>query len=119
MDTTGWTDASGKTCAQAICGDTVFKGLSSKQACCQCGGGHRAATPFTYYVAPTVLYATSITGFPVPRTASHYTINEGCKLVEYGLAIDGAARIHVGVHISLYYIGASQRFATGSWSIYK
>ena len=27
--------------------------------------------------------------FPVPRTAIHYTINEDCKLLEHGLAIDG------------------------------
>ena len=95
MDTPGWTDASGKTCARAICGDTAFKGLSSKQACCRCGGGQRAATPFTYYVAPTFLYATSITGFPVPRTASHYTIDGDCKLLDYGLTIDGDAHMWI------------------------
>eukprot|EP00439_Symbiodinium_sp_Y106_P040167 s4980_g4.t3 len=90
VDTPGWTNLDGENCIQAVCSDTAYYGLSSKQACCGCGGGQRAATPFTYYVAPTVLYATSITGFPVPRTASNYTINEDCKLLEHGLAIDGA-----------------------------
>ena len=89
VDTPGWTNLDGENCIQAVCSDTAYYGLSSKQACCGCGGGQRAATPFTYYVAPTVLYATSITGFPVPRTAIHYTINEDCKLLEHGLAIDG------------------------------
>ncbi|CAE7235488.1 TRPT1 [Symbiodinium sp. CCMP2592] len=90
VDTPGWTNLDGENCIQAVCSDTAYYGLSSKQACCGCGGGQRAATPFTYYVAPTVLFATSITGFPVPRTARNYTINEDCKLLEHGLAINGA-----------------------------
>ena len=48
------------------CSDALYDVLSSSQACCKCGGGHRAATPFTYYVAPVALHSFEVDGFPVP-----------------------------------------------------
>ena len=51
------------------------------------------ATQFTYYVAPVVLGATTIVGFPVPRTATQYAINKDCELLEHGMTIDADSRL--------------------------
>ncbi|CAK9022469.1 unnamed protein product [Durusdinium trenchii] len=92
MDFT-WENKEGQNCYEISaesCGGEKFKGFSSNEACCHCGGGHRAATPFTYYVGPTVLGASEIVGHPVPRTGSKYSVNQECELVKYGLTIDAS-----------------------------
>ena len=33
--------------------------------------------------------ATSVLGYPVPRTAAHYFLNDDCELLEYGLTVSG------------------------------
>ena len=58
------------------------------EACCKCSGGHREAAPFTYFVAPIVLGATSVTGYPVPRTSYSYYVDEACDLLLHGFRLD-------------------------------
>ncbi|CAE7705396.1 unnamed protein product [Symbiodinium sp. KB8] len=91
VDTPGWTTVSGANCFDSgtSCNDTLVDGLSSDEACCKCGGGQKEATQFAYYVAPVVLGSTTIVGYPVPRTATKYSINKGCTLLEHGMAING------------------------------
>ena len=91
IDMPGW-QLGTDTCYSASCADEKVKGFSSNEACCKCGGGHRAATPFTYFVGGIVLGAdaSTVVGYPIPRTASHYLLNEDCELTKYGLTIDGA-----------------------------
>ena len=118
VDTPGWTTVSGANCFDSgtSCNDTLVDGLSSDEACCKCGGGQKAAclmhlqcgvkpqrlpllprsqeaTQFAYYVAPVVLGSTTIVGYPVPRTATKYSINKGCTLLEHGMAINGDSRL--------------------------
>jgi len=93
VDTPGWTDIDGQTCydlQENGCEDKPYRGLSSNQACCKCGGGHRAATAFMYVVQPLVLFAQEVYGQPVPRTASRYSVNPECQLAKYGLTINGS-----------------------------
>ena len=93
MDVVAWTDAAGLSCSAltspSACTSVRVNQYSSMEACCQCGGGHRAGTAFTYYVGPAVLGAPSIVGHPVPRTATNYMLNEGCELLKHGLTISG------------------------------
>eukprot|EP00438_Fugacium_kawagutii_P012908 Skav224012 [mRNA] locus=scaffold2932:106014:109599:+ [translate_table: standard] len=82
-----WKNKEGFRCYEiSTCDDVKFKGLSSNEACCHCGGGHRAATPFTYFVNATAVGASSIEGFPVPRTASKYSLDkDGTLNTKYGI----------------------------------
>jgi len=92
VDTPGWATTDGHNCASSEtdgCSDALYDGLSSSQACCKCGGGHRAATPFTYYVAPVALHSFEVDGFPVPRTAEKYSVDKDCQLLEHGMTING------------------------------
>ena len=75
----GWTDKYGRNCWHAlVCSAEKSGGFSSQEACCKCGGGHRAGTPFTYYVGPLVigLESDDVIGHPVPRTAASYAVDK-------------------------------------------
>ncbi|CAK9083111.1 unnamed protein product [Durusdinium trenchii] len=89
-----WENKEGQNCYSLVesdsCDDEKFKGFSSNEACCHCGGGHRTATPFTYFVGATVVGATEIVGHPVPRTASKYSVDKDCELAKYGLTIEAS-----------------------------
>ena len=89
-----WENKEGQNCYSLVesdsCDDEKFKGCSSNEACCHCGGGHRTATPFTYFVGATVVGATEIVGHPVPRTASKYSVDKDCELAKYGLTIEAS-----------------------------
>ena len=95
MDTPAWINKDGKTCVQlekAECTDEDFHFLSSNMACCQCGGGHRQATSFAYFTPTLVLgqdaSVTGPLGRPIPRTASHYSIDQACPLLDYNLTLN-------------------------------
>ena len=80
-DVLNWKDATGKTCkdfeANATCSngqppatDHSFKGLRPSDACCVCGGGQVAATPWKYKVSDKVLvYGQHVSEVPSPETA--------------------------------------------------
>ncbi|CAE7344578.1 unnamed protein product [Symbiodinium natans] len=95
-DSAGWTNVDGKTCVQLAapndCNDVKSRGKSSNEACCKCGGGIVSPTPFTY---PSVHLAlgSAVHVSPSARTASRYSLNEGCELVDHGLTMDGATGI--------------------------
>ena len=76
MDQPKWTDKDGGNCYDATCSADPFQGFSANEACCKCGGGHRAATPFTYFVGPMALGDHTVVGHPVPRTATKYSVDE-------------------------------------------
>eukprot|EP00928_Gymnodinium_smaydae_P037786 TRINITY_DN26188_c0_g6_i1.p1 TRINITY_DN26188_c0_g6~~TRINITY_DN26188_c0_g6_i1.p1 ORF type:complete len:2649 (+),score=321.37 TRINITY_DN26188_c0_g6_i1:44-7948(+) len=89
LDTGGWLDTQGRPCLETSCSDKKVKGLSSKQACCKCGGGQLKATPWDYVVEPLTFGASTVLGFPSPRTAERYSVEKDCELMKYGLTIDG------------------------------
>lgn len=98
LDTPKWLDADNNPCTATYsnnnCNDILTDGFSSNQACCACGdetqgfGGTTIATEFEYII-PTVEVGGSVVGFPSPQTASTYTIDAGCELEKYQLALDG------------------------------
>ncbi|CAE7217216.1 ACBP2 [Symbiodinium sp. CCMP2592] len=91
MDIPGWANSAGKTCAQISeneCSVKRSQGQSSREACCQCGGGIRSPTPFTYDDYVFVL-GEDVKMYPKPRTATRYGVNDGCELALYNLTIDG------------------------------
>ncbi|CAJ1445211.1 unnamed protein product [Effrenium voratum] len=47
-----WENSQGQNCHAASCSNSRQSGFSSNTACCKCGGGQGAATPFEYYVGP-------------------------------------------------------------------
>lgn len=88
-----WVDGQGRTCEQlktSDCNNDRFHGQSSKEACCQCGGGHVSASPFHY---PDLHWAVGadIVMYPEPRTASRYTIDSGCELATWNLTMDASS----------------------------
>ncbi|CAE7457781.1 unnamed protein product [Symbiodinium natans] len=83
-----WENKAGQNCVKASCSDEKFNGFSSNEACCKCGAGQKAATSFAYYVGPLALGSSSVVGHPVPRTASHYSVDKDCELAKYGLMIN-------------------------------
>ncbi len=89
----GWTTAEGNSCdhPSVSCGSTASNnGLTPAQACCKCAnGGQTTATPFEWVSHPVAVGWPKVSGWPEPRTASMYSINEDCDLGEYGLTIDG------------------------------
>mmetsp|Transcript_18412 Transcript_18412/g.45827 ORF Transcript_18412/g.45827 Transcript_18412/m.45827 type:complete len:2629 (-) Transcript_18412:138-8024(-) len=89
-DTAGWVDDQGDSCNRASCSDVKHHGLSSNQSCCKCGGGQEAPTPFAYPTVNLLLGASIVpsTFFPVPRTASRYSVNMECELGKYGITIN-------------------------------
>ena len=92
ISTVGWTNELGETCdalTAADCNDRPVNGLSSNQACCQCNGGEKSATPFTY---PDTRFAVgaAVELKPVPRTAERYSVNADCGFAAHNLTIDGA-----------------------------
>eukprot|EP00439_Symbiodinium_sp_Y106_P074421 s3382_g14.t1 len=94
MDYLGWHDEHGRNCFAASqgadgCSSDRFHGASARTACCGCGGGLRAATPFRYYTEPLLIGQSAVTGHPLPRTASHYSVDADCKLLEFNLTING------------------------------
>ena len=63
ISTVGWTNELGDTCdaiPAADCNDRPVNGLSSNQACCQCNGGEKTATPFSYPDNPLCSWSCSI-----------------------------------------------------------
>jgi hypothetical protein len=91
VSTPGWESEDGSTCAdEPECNDVKNKGLSASQACCHCvNGGHVTATPFEYVVPPAAL-GKEVEGYPWPKTAKRYSLDEGCELSKYGVNFDGA-----------------------------
>ena len=92
ISTVGWTNELGDTCdaiPAADCNDRPVNGLSSNQACCQCNGGEKSATPFTY---PDTRFAVgaAVSLKPLPRTAERYSVDSGCGFAAHNLTIDGA-----------------------------
>ncbi|CAE7038706.1 unnamed protein product, partial [Symbiodinium sp. KB8] len=87
VDLPSWVNKAGQNCHAASCSSVKFQGFSPNEACCKCGGGQKAATKFAYYVGPMAVGATSVVGHPVPRTASHYSVDKDCELAKYGLSI--------------------------------
>ena len=60
MDMIDWESTTFFSCSALSpdgCTDEKFDQFSSREACCQCGGGLRSATPFNYYVGATVVGA--------------------------------------------------------------
>ena len=85
-------------------------GLSSNEACCKCGGGQRAATPFTYFVEGLVVGQATVVGHPVPRTAARYFVDKDCELSKHGLTINsetGALELHSNCSVGC---GSSEPF---------
>eukprot|EP00928_Gymnodinium_smaydae_P020065 TRINITY_DN1774_c0_g1_i2.p1 TRINITY_DN1774_c0_g1~~TRINITY_DN1774_c0_g1_i2.p1 ORF type:complete len:4665 (+),score=549.86 TRINITY_DN1774_c0_g1_i2:454-13995(+) len=116
MDVVGWMDEKKNTCdayggssssiaaqKELTCTshDTskAHKGLAAADACCACGGGVSRAIPFVYNVKAGVL-GNRVSGFPVPRTASRYSLERDCPLAKYGLAFDGTSGVLSGVATS-------------------
>lgn len=87
VDLPAWVNKAGQNCHAASCSSEKFQGFSPNEACCKCGGGQKAPTKFAYYVGPMAVGATSVVGHPVPRTASHYSVDKDCELAKYGLSI--------------------------------
>ncbi|CAL1166020.1 unnamed protein product [Cladocopium goreaui] len=56
-----------------------------------CGGGLREATAFRYYSEPLLVgdAAGQVKGYPLPRTASRYSVDSNCGLLGVNLTIDG------------------------------
>ena len=46
-------------------------------------GGQKAATSFAYYVGPLAIGSTGVQGYPVPQTASSYSVDKDCELAKY------------------------------------
>ncbi|CAE7037210.1 unnamed protein product [Symbiodinium sp. CCMP2592] len=94
MDLPAWQDLQGRNCHAVVeagaCSTGRFHGVSSAMACCGCSGGLRTATAFAYYSEPMVLGERVVNGHPLPRTASRYSLDSACKLLEYNLTIDGS-----------------------------
>jgi hypothetical protein len=70
---TPWKNATGHRCEQIAtqsCNDDIWQGLSSNRACCVCGGGHRSAHPWRYWVGPQAVGVDNIDIHPMPRTAN-------------------------------------------------
>eukprot|EP00928_Gymnodinium_smaydae_P029114 TRINITY_DN2201_c0_g1_i2.p1 TRINITY_DN2201_c0_g1~~TRINITY_DN2201_c0_g1_i2.p1 ORF type:complete len:2702 (-),score=420.67 TRINITY_DN2201_c0_g1_i2:73-8100(-) len=91
LDTAAWVDESGRSCDQLDvkdCSDKPFQGLSSKQACCKCAGGHVTPTSFMYEERVFAL-GEPVQIRPTPRTAKKYAVDEGCALAAYNLTMDG------------------------------
>eukprot|EP00928_Gymnodinium_smaydae_P087927 TRINITY_DN720_c1_g1_i1.p1 TRINITY_DN720_c1_g1~~TRINITY_DN720_c1_g1_i1.p1 ORF type:complete len:1908 (-),score=502.16 TRINITY_DN720_c1_g1_i1:1172-6550(-) len=107
MDIAGWVDRDHHTCqtyggsvpsfaaqkALLSCSSEAatmlaHKGLTAKDACCACGGGVPAGSPFVYAVQPAVLGG-AVSGRPEPRTASSYSVDSECPLAQFGLKFDG------------------------------
>ncbi|CAE7034947.1 ACBP2, partial [Symbiodinium sp. CCMP2592] len=91
-DSPGWRSLSGDTCAQlsaSSCSDVAVRGLSSKEACCKCGGGHITPTPFAYR-AKSYAFGDPVHSGPRPRTASSYSVAETCELSKWNLTLDGS-----------------------------
>ena len=74
----------------ADCNDRPVNGLSSNQACCQCNGGEKSATPFTYPDTPLLQLEAAVSLKPLPRTAERYSVDSGCGFAAHNLTIDGA-----------------------------
>mmetsp|Transcript_36162 Transcript_36162/g.78222 ORF Transcript_36162/g.78222 Transcript_36162/m.78222 type:complete len:3042 (-) Transcript_36162:155-9280(-) len=90
-DSPGWLDGEKAPCSEATkCTNEVFRGLSSNQACCKCGGGVLSPTPFDYLPEAVVFGQEEVQAMPVPRTANYYSINSGCELSSQGLTINSA-----------------------------
>eukprot|EP00438_Fugacium_kawagutii_P000043 Skav229130 [mRNA] locus=scaffold3134:101337:104039:- [translate_table: standard] len=92
ISTVGWTNELGDTCdalTDADCNDRPVNGVSSNQACCQCSGGQKTPTPFTY---PDTRFAvgSDVELKPVPRTAERYSVNSDCGFGAHNLTMDGA-----------------------------
>ncbi|CAJ1363816.1 unnamed protein product, partial [Effrenium voratum] len=83
-----WENAQGENCHAASCSNSRQSGFSSNAACCKCGGGQRAATPFQYYVGPMAIGSSQVVGHPIPRTASQYAVDKDCEMAKFGLRID-------------------------------
>ena len=95
MDTPGWVNKAGQSCVQletSDCTDEEYHFLSANMACCQCGGGHRQATTFTYFTRTLVLgeRPSDTLGHPVPRTAAHYSVNADCPLLDHNLTLNAS-----------------------------
>ncbi|CAE7497806.1 unnamed protein product [Symbiodinium sp. CCMP2592] len=93
MDLPGFLDAQGRNCYDITqgksCSGERFHGMSSAVACCGCMGGLRAATAFGYYTEPMLLGQRTAKGYPLPRTASRYSVDSSCKLLDFNLTING------------------------------
>ena len=64
MDMVSWESADGVSCFDLddSCTDEKVNGISASEACCKCGGGHRAATAFGYYVGAVVIGTSAYLG---------------------------------------------------------
>ncbi|CAE7330074.1 unnamed protein product [Symbiodinium sp. CCMP2592] len=88
----GWLSQDGKSCFQleaSECNDVKVRGQSSKEACCQCGGGVVTPTPFSY---PSRRWSldSEIVLMPEPRTAERYTVDAQCELAMHNLTMDSS-----------------------------
>ncbi|CAE7446098.1 Mns1 [Symbiodinium microadriaticum] len=90
-----WVNENGVSCdaiAGAGCNDRPVKGISSNQACCNCGGGHKSPTPFQYEEKRFAV-GSPIELKPIPRTARRYSVDAGCSLAVLNLTIDGSTGV--------------------------
>ena len=79
-----WESIEGLNCFSATCSDEKVRGFSSNEACCKCGGGHRLATEFSYFVGAAVVGSPSIVGHPVPRTTAKYSVDKDGRAPQEG-----------------------------------
>jgi len=90
VDSAGWLNELGRSCYQlssSSCSDELVHGITSNQACCQCGGGTTTGTAFTYEIGRFAV-GQDISMAPKPRTALFYSVDQGCALGDYNLTFD-------------------------------
>ncbi|CAE7865610.1 ACBP4 [Symbiodinium microadriaticum] len=95
LSTIDWVNEKGESCdriKEEDCNDRPVNGQSSKQACCNCNGGHKSPTPFKYadkrFAVGVPIYLE-----PLPRTATRYSVNGECNLAAYNLTLDGSTGV--------------------------
>jgi len=91
-DVPDWLDATEKTCidyeiegrcsnGQPPIENEPFEGLRPSDACCACGGGQLAPTPWSYKLSEQVLvFGSQVSARPSPETAPRYEVSPSCKL---------------------------------------
>eukprot|EP00434_Breviolum_minutum_P026604 symbB.v1.2.023516.t1/scaffold2153.1/size87802/7 len=111
LDLEGWTDPLLRTCPDYVSNGWCQGGMSTsswsaatpnttasitefsyKGACCACGGGTRAPTPFKYMASgKTFIVGNLVQELPHPQTASEYFTDGSCDLHSLGLALDASS----------------------------
>eukprot|EP00931_Biecheleriopsis_adriatica_P091948 TRINITY_DN65793_c0_g1_i1.p1 TRINITY_DN65793_c0_g1~~TRINITY_DN65793_c0_g1_i1.p1 ORF type:complete len:345 (-),score=52.76 TRINITY_DN65793_c0_g1_i1:128-1057(-) len=66
-----------------------FNGVAPTTACCACGGGVKAPTPFMYPAArKPLLLNVPVNEVPEPQTAQEYAADPACELYALGLSLN-------------------------------